>query len=162
MVSTSDACQGGSSPRTRGTRDDDLRDALPIGLIPADAGNAVARTMPPCRLRAHPRGRGERYLLRDGDLRNSGSSPRTRGTQRALRLEQLPHGLIPADAGNAVGFGWFWRLRRAHPRGRGERCPHIAAFVFNAGSSPRTRGTLERGAAADDPDEAHPRGRGER
>ena len=71
----------GSSPLTRGTRDDLLTNVTAHGLIPAHAGNtgSTSRGLP--WWRAHPRSRGEHARGLKGGLGGWGSSPLTRGTR---------------------------------------------------------------------------------
>ena len=76
-----------------------------------------------------------------------GSSPRTRGAHDHGRRHESGAGLIPADAGSTTRrsatrcSGW------AHPRGRGEHVGYWLPLVRFTGSSPRTRGALDRSAA---------------
>ena len=70
----------GSSPRVRGTWHRRRGRRLPIGLIPAGAGNMQ-------------RGQDKVALL-------SGSSPRVRGTFSGMADRGRAMGLIPAGAGN--------------------------------------------------------------
>ena len=123
----------GSSPRARGT-------LYPLArgrrerFIPAGAGNAsrVADRLAP----VHPRGRGERLAA---SLRRAphGSSPRARGTRRAVR-RAAQFRFIPAGAGNASRSG-RGRCRTVHPRGRGEqaraRCARDRFIPAGAGNA---------------------------
>ena len=92
----------GSSPLTRGTQKSGGRLPVPLGLIPAYAGNTCA---PGPRLGprpAHPRLRGEHIISMISRFMMMGSSPLTRGTrQHAPRLCRNC-GLIPAYAGNTI------------------------------------------------------------
>ena len=56
----------------------------------------------PARSRAHPRGRGEHFLVRDAYAQLMGSSPRARGTYHGDDLWHLGERLIPAGAGNIL------------------------------------------------------------
>ena len=70
---------GGSSPLTRGKRDD-LRDRLRrFRLIPAHAGKTSSLSASRSSPWAHPRSRGENQVRAGRDGRLSGSSPLTRG-----------------------------------------------------------------------------------
>ncbi len=89
-------------------------------LIPAPAGNTLPLNEV-CHPRpAHPRARGEHYLMIHNPSGICGSFPRPRGTLHLhLALRHLRR-LIPAPAGNtslAVGPS---RCTAAHPRARGE------------------------------------------
>ena len=111
----------GSSPRVRGTHQDQFYDSQPSRFIPAGAGNAVGRDRSAGKKTVHPRGCGERQ--------------RTNG-RHALAVR-----FIPAGAGNA-NFGASPDPEHAvHPRGCGERLVHNDLGEGDAGSSPRVRGT---------------------
>ena len=76
--------------------------------------------------------------------RNTGSSPRLRGT-----LADLPHavtdrGIIPALAGNTETAGPFSNTFGDHPRACGEHVDIVSQGDSNMGSSPRLRGTPAR------------------
>ena len=111
----------GSSPRPRGTyylvRWTDTHKRF----IPASAGNVRpprSRPRPPA---VHPRVRGERYHLSWRELINGGSSPRPRGTCRALSARPQGSRFIPASAGNVLQGLFSLVHRTVHPRVRGER-----------------------------------------
>ena len=90
---------GGSSPLTRGKP----RRRRPVHgrcrLIPAHAGKTPRPAARPCRLRAHPRSRGENGV-ECGELTvEGGSSPLTRGKHSDAQMRVDLEGLIPAHAG---------------------------------------------------------------
>ena len=92
----------GSSPRMRGAQLAWPQMAIPLGIIPADAGSTYLRSRSSSACRDHPRGCGEHVggaLLVVG-LR--GSSPRMRGAQDSEAQEQKAYRIIPADAGSTV------------------------------------------------------------
>ncbi len=132
----------GSSPRVRGTRQQQRAVLPPRRVIPAGAGNAGPRSCRAWRPAGHPRGCGERlnYAVRTNIA--GGSSPRVLGTLYAAGTQRRRERVIPAGAGNArlpVGA----RIRPpGHPRGCGERPNRMAAVPCWSGSSPRVRGTL--------------------
>ena len=130
----------GSSPLTRGAQLCDRHNTPPPGLIPAHAGS----TSPPWRRclpsRAHPRSRGEHNLGFCFELRDSGSSPLTRGARSVSGRGLHVFGLIPAHAGSTRSLWWRKCQRWAHPRSRGEHCSNSARRSRSAGSSPLTRG----------------------
>ncbi len=94
------SANAGSSPLTRGARDQRCRPEASAGLIPAHAGSTQTpeRERPPPW--AHPRSRGEHRIMVTGSWGRWGSSPLTRGA---------PDG---EDVWVAAGG--------AHPRSRGE------------------------------------------
>ena len=69
-----------------------------------------------------------------------GSSPLTRGKRDAYPPENLPQRLIPAHAGKTITSRLEERLKRAHPRSRGENWSVPLIHVATLGSSPLTRG----------------------
>ena len=119
-ASTSRAA-GGTSPRTRGTRQSTLARSL-VGAV-------------------HPRARGEhgRRSMRIADTR--GTSPRTRGTQRLRPWPRCHVRYIPAHAGNTLASIHFAMIRSVHPRARGEHSENDRQIRESNGTSPRTRGT---------------------
>ena len=111
----------GSSPLTRGTRDDRGSFTRTERLIPAHAGNTFMVSGGSCSRPAHPRSRGEHSTLTSGRRWLTGSSPLTRGTP-----------------GSASSLTW---LPEAHPRSRGEHPKCRRVHLSKHGSSPLTRGT---------------------
>ena len=134
----------GSSPLTRGVRRN--RKCVNPGhrLIPAHAGSTPEALFEYSSDEAHPRSRGE-YRGFSCFLRAvCGSSPLTRGV---LHTEALHGGLvrlIPAHAGSTHRERKTGRNHRAHPRSRGEYSSRAVSRSSNSGSSPLTRGVLQR------------------
>ena len=93
---------GGSSPRMRGAPVVHVGGYRARGIIPAYAGSTHRRpSLAWCR-RDHPRVCGEHRHRRRALVRSSGSSPRMRGAQDALReLADLVR-IIPAYAGSTA------------------------------------------------------------
>ena len=151
----------GSSPRMRGTPDEELFYARRDGIIPAHAGNTGA---PPTRTggtRDHPRACGEHRVPGAVQDSQQGSSPRMRGTHWCGRVALGGEGIIPAHAGN-TSFGCNCTTSPGdHPRACGEHMMRYGTLTLSMGSSPRMRGTLSAldwaSAAAWD----HPRACGE-
>ena len=110
----------GSSPLTRGKPCRRVRSDTDWGLIPAHAGKTPKRRAMRTTDQAHPRSRGEN--VHDGwSFRVvSGSSPLTRGKPPAIPPTARPTRLIPAHAGKTDNDAHARRVRRAHPRSRGE------------------------------------------
>ncbi len=132
----------GSSPRARGTRMRAPRHLVRGRFIPAGAGNARPPWRRWPRSAVHPRGRGERSVLKSRVPAYGGSSPRARGTLRRARPAAQKPRFIPAGAGNAPPFAMPPASPPVHPRGRGEREATVAFLSSQCGSSPRARGTL--------------------
>ena len=137
--------ESGSSPRVRGTLEHNRGWPAGMGIIPACAGNTSLVNQIVLVQWDHPRVCGEH----DGVWRRGhtvpGSSPRMRGTLRRRDGVRGVRGIIPAYAGNTIG--WYapdLRLRD-HPRVCGEHCVRQPRDYQGQGSSPRMRGTLENG-----------------
>ena len=92
----------GSSPLTRGKREDRAREVLGGGLIPAHAGKTSPAAPSLSHRRAHPRSRGENRGQHGDDLSVLGSSPLTRGKLLYLGFTFRPLRLIPAHAGKTI------------------------------------------------------------
>ena len=91
------------------------------GIIPACAGNRLNQQMAESAAWDHPRVCGEQASGAIKCTYKKGSSPRVRGTVYA-RLPLPAHdGIIPACAGNRVGFTYTICALRDHPRVCGEQ-----------------------------------------
>ena len=130
----------GSSPLTRGKHQSRRECRRGMGLIPAHAGKT--RSRPPCPVssQAHPRSRGENFLVSATTETLTGSSPLTRGKREGRGLGAPGSGLIPAHAGKTAWIHRETGLPWAHPRSRGENPAALAVREASAGSSPLTRG----------------------
>ena len=90
---------GGTSPRTRGKREDFLVAVKEGGNIPAHAGKTMATVRRVWPAREHPRARGENAIIQYALCTSLGTSPRTRG-KRVFQGEKRGFGRnIPAHAG---------------------------------------------------------------
>ena len=118
----------GSSPRGRGTHDDDAHDDEAERFIPARAGNTLQ----------HP---AEVRPLHGSSPRGRGSSPRGRGTQPLVRQRLQLLRFIPARAGNTKMNASLVVSIAVHPRAGGEHPSPICGTAVMTGSSPRGRGT---------------------
>ena len=171
----------GSSPLTRGKPGAGLELDLRPRLIPAHAGKTSSPPSWEPGRAAHPRSRGENFLIVNVERKVDGSSPLTRGKRHEVRGQGCAAGLIPAHAGKTGR----WRSRSgvwtAHPRSRGENALPGLALPRTRGSSPLTRGKrgggdpgvasgrlipahagkTSRARREPDPHTAHPRSRGE-
>ena len=131
----------GSSPRTRGTSINSRRRRLYRRFIPAHAGNITDRSHKETHITVHPRARGEHCKIGKNVLKDSGSSPRTRGTYHMGPIYSTSPRFIPAHAGNIEKTFTFPERKSVHPRARGEHMYLLIAGALVGGSSPRTRGT---------------------
>ncbi len=139
----------GSSPRARGTRTHTPTGLPSARFIPACAGNTSASCVSSSSSAVHPRVRGEHIAHGLSPFKNTGSSPRARGTRLAPRSIAAPARFIPACAGNTSNRSICSRFTTVHPRVRGEHLAVVGVRVLRNGSSPRARGT--RGAGAGPP-----------
>ncbi len=100
------------------------------------------------RVRAvHPRGCGEHIQLFGNDINFIGSSPRVRGTLLYPPTSGGRPRFIPAGAGNTGLPARIPARRSVHPRGCGEHGAPSSDPRQALGSSPRVRGTPQRGEA---------------
>ena len=110
----------GSSPRVRGTPGARHLVWNHPGIIPACAGNTQVVFEKPRIARDHPRVCGEHSILSLDAVSSLGSSPRVRGTLRAVRANPRRTGIIPACAGNTALLVHEGRIDGDHPRVCGE------------------------------------------
>ena len=111
----------GSSPRMRGTRRPLAGQNKSTGIIPAYAGNTLDLLRPYSTTRDHPRVCGEHVCIEYARCFRTGSSPRMRGTPRAVFVRYNGVWIIPAYAGNTTVV--------------------LSTSSSPVGSSPRMRGT---------------------
>ena len=130
----------GSSPLTRGKRNQELIKATGAGLIPAHAGKTGLARRRPARARAHPRSRGENHRGHFAPPPGAGSSPLTRGKRETGRSDVSLIRLIPAHAGKTLRSARLSSPGWAHPRSRGENSMVTVTRAGSRGSSPLTRG----------------------
>ena len=69
-------------------------------ITPADAGNRPQKLGNGVQSEDHPRGCGEQCVWRDGEIVETGSPPRMRGTGEMTQDMAIDTGITPADAGN--------------------------------------------------------------
>ena len=110
----------GSSPLTRGKRNGRDGGSRRTGLIPAHAGKTLLEVTEKDTIGAHPRSRGENFLIVEVAEKLDGSSPLTRGKLHPKTGKPLDDGLIPAHAGKTEAERKRYSDDGAHPRSRGE------------------------------------------
>ena len=125
----------------RGTRRLFTEKIISTGLIPTYAGNTGRIRFLNLTTRAHPHVCGEHGVVRGGAGIGWGSSPRMRGTPRAVIPASTVDGLIPTYAGNTDVNPLESAPRRAHPHVCGEHSTGEDGVPEHKGSSPRMRGT---------------------
>ena len=133
----------GSSPLTRGKLLRRPRIHQTSRLIPAHAGKTSISPQASTHRSAHPRSRGENYVLGADEDAFTGSSPLTRGKRGLLCRCAHEPGLIPAHAGKTWKASRAYCRAWAHPRSRGENLIAPEMIDTSAGSSPLTRGKLD-------------------
>ncbi len=131
----------GSSPRMRGTQYEPCRPCRQPGIIPAYAGNTRSCPNRTARRWDHPRVCGEHPGTTSIQRRQTGSSPRMRGTLVRGLLGGRQTGIIPAYAGNTGSMHAATSKSWDHPRVCGEHWWLGAESDSEEGSSPRMRGT---------------------
>ena len=130
----------GSSPLTRGKRDQRRCQHSGLGLIPAHAGKTWSMAIDAWSPQAHPRSRGENFERYASKGSERGSSPLTRGKLLAIKPLEVRGRLIPAHAGKTRRDAGRDASSWAHPRSRGEnKTPTTTRWTLR-GSSPLTRG----------------------
>ena len=143
MAASSPACSWGRSPRTRGKRRLGSVPKIPLGTIPAHAGETRTRRAPRRTRRDDPRARGgNRARVRPQHL-DMGRSPRTRGKPLDGDHGSRWRGTIPAHAGETSIAAWLEALVRDDPRARGGNTTAFSVIEKVKGRSPRTRGKHE-------------------
>ena len=130
----------GSSPLSRGIRRGGRRRPPGRGIIPALAGNTRTATEVFRRSLDRPRSRGEYQARIRAPAPLRGSSPLSRGIRGPGCCRHRRRRIIPALAGNTVGFMVSWWLGWDHPRSRGEYARDLASLSRRLGSSPLSRG----------------------
>ena len=134
----------GSSPLTRGKPNRRSQSIRNRGLIPAHAGKTIGPDVGGAHAGAHPRSRGENAGCCGEGAGFLGSSPLTRGKLAADEGLAACERLIPAHAGKTTRRRACLAVCRAHPRSRGENAMFDSARSHCPGSSPLTRGKLDK------------------
>ena len=95
-------------------------------------------------IKDHPRIRGEHQLMISWWCRKMGSSPHTRGARSTPTGPASGIGIIPAYAGSTTPPTKSPSKQADHPRIRGEHALRVGDDLQVVGSSPHTRGALDR------------------
>ena len=110
----------GSSPHARGALSVSTTASAFGRIIPACAGSTRLRGGFACRLRDHPRMRGEHFCLAGKSSAPGGSSPHARGAPWRVLIAGGLVGIIPACAGSTRTARPRTAWPGDHPRMRGE------------------------------------------
>ena len=152
---------GGSSPHTRGARDEAGEGPVGPWIIPAYAGSTRRRTAPSWKPRDHPRIRGE-HLANAASITNPyGSSPHTRGAHRPLGRPCPGTRIIPAYAGSTQAGASLRIVATDHPRIRGEHPRILYPTMSSTRIIPAYAGSTRARCTALHATRDHPRIRGE-
>ncbi len=131
----------GSSPRMRGTRQQQPLPHHRHRFIPAHAGNTRRPDAGGAAPTVHPRACGEHTSKMAGPWNKHGSSPRMRGTPSRQAVPDGGCRFIPAHAGNTRARSTSAGSAAVHPRACGEHSVLHSSVPWSFGSSPRMRGT---------------------
>ena len=119
-----------------------LRVGSTLRFIPTYMGNANRLPRIPQAPPVHPHVHGERPLETITSRAVDGSSPRTWGTHEWTSSQNVPNRFIPTYMGNANDGQTTVHPASVHPHVHGERPAGTVSDGVEAGSSPRTWGTL--------------------
>ena len=131
----------GSSPRVRGTPDPNKARQIMERIIPAGAGDTLARLAARKDRADHPRGCGGHAGASRRPEGSGGSSPRVRGTPLRRGAARMAGRIIPAGAGDTSRARNHPAPQPDHPRGCGGHIDWVTTGKAEIGSSPRVRGT---------------------
>ena len=130
----------GSSPPARGADKLIAKECDVHRIIPACAGSRRRGRLPGSGSRDHPRLRGEQGPLARENSAALGSSPPARGADLPRDTQGRRDRIIPACAGSRGRSRSRSRVRRDHPRLRGEQIHVVGLASWAIGSSPPARG----------------------
>ena len=133
----------GSSPHPRGTLKLLNSMVLPVGIIPASAGNTFRDFRIPKQRRDHPRIRGEHPAANSCTSPLQGSSPHPRGTLKKNFPVVVGAGIIPASAGNTALLPLPPAFSGDHPRIRGEHTFALTSAFLAAWIIPASAGNTK-------------------
>ena len=125
----------------RGTEALDCNERAARRFIPACAGNSLRHRDTIFAWPVHPRVCGEQIAPGSENRCLTGSSPRVRGTARAVDPPAERLRFIPACAGNRLPMLMSSLTTAVHPRVCGEQAVTSVLPKVSLGSSPRVRGT---------------------
>ena len=111
----------GSPPRVRGKEEENLEDAIAVGITPARAGKSAGTARRGVAARDHPRACGEKENSPSSAQPEGGPPPRVRGKVDLVVYLGNLHGITPARAGKSCSATALCLLHRDHPRACGEK-----------------------------------------
>ena len=134
----------GSPPLTRGKAIRKPPPVVGVGITPACAGKRTAALFCKLPARDHPRLRGEKQSRRRASVTCRGSPPLARGKVWRMSVHRTAARITPACAGKRLCYTPVDRVRRDHPRLRGEKCNPMTGPLKSQGSPPLARGKAHR------------------
>ncbi len=135
-------CEGGSSPRLWGTRNQMGTVLQTIRFIPTPVGNTSSDPFHLWLDTVHPHACGEHCNFLIADCPDSGSSPRLWGTHTTDVKRASSDRFIPTPVGNTTRAPFAHQVRPVHPHACGEHNGQSDNNNAKGGSSPRLWGTL--------------------
>ena len=134
----------GLSPRVRGNLCQMWRACIPVGSIPASAGQPKSRWCRRCKGSVYPRECGATCAKCGEPVYPWGLSPRVRGNRRVVGAEDARGRSIPASAGQPAARDTRGPEWRVYPRECGATPDDRPVWVSSSGLSPRVRGNRSR------------------
>ena len=134
----------GPSPLARGKRYSAISSRMPLGTIPARAGETSSVVLPDGRFTDHPRSRGGNKSIHFSVYSPPGPSPLARGKRAGQHLPEAARGTIPARAGETSAHRHHAGCARDHPRSRGGNTSYMFSLYAGPGPSPLARGKHSR------------------
>ena len=132
----------GLSPHMRGKPTTSPEILMPLGSIPAHAGETESEYPAPLFIRVYPRTCGGNSSATNGVPAYLGLSPHMRGKLRHASPSQLPKGSIPAHAGETAPGDASPRRSWVYPRTCGGNSATGNFRFIVKGLSPHMRGKL--------------------
>ena len=141
-VMTPEQAAQGLSPLARGNQAGQALACLPLGPIPARAGQPQAHCSRSVCVGAYPRSRGATVYIMAHTQTDDGLSPLARGNPLRLHFFFMLSGPIPARAGQPDCQHGAADADGAYPRSRGATRAKTAQTSKQRGLSPLARGNL--------------------
>ncbi len=140
------ASMRGLSPRVRGSLSRGWGNHLPLGSIPAGAGQPQSRRYGAWPVWVYPRGCGAAAPRQRKRAQSRGLSPRVRGSHDHGFDQGMHKRSIPAGAGQPFLSGAQAHIPRVYPRGCGAAGRPWHPIDAASGLSPRVRGSRAQSA----------------
>ena len=132
--------EDGLSPRLRGNQGHNDYDNDPQRSIPAPAGEPRLKYASKSNVSVYPRACGGTGMVLAIGCAVAGLSPRLRGNQGHVQLNNILAGSIPAPAGEPIVSPYICQNKRVYPRACGGTSKALLRNGTRVGLSPRLRG----------------------